>query len=387
MKRIERRRVPALLAVVLAIAPLGGATPLSGQFSSIEPGQTVTGSLTAASPAPSTRGPFQVYQFRARAGDRLTAVMRSTDFDSYLRLGRDVGGITDEIDADDDGGGDTDARVRFTVPEDGVYLLIAQALEEEVTGTFTLLLEPTPAPTTADPRPIQVGQTVSGELAETDAIQDDDDTYYDTWTVDGRAGQRLVVVMESGAFDAFLSIGRTEPGGDFESLASNDDGDQDGDSTNARMRVRVPENGAYEIRANSVGPVTGPYRLTLQEGPAPASVASQRPITPGDEMESRLDEADAALDDDSYYEYWIYSARAGERLTIRMASEDFDTIVGFGRLVGGSFEEIESNDDGPDGTNSELDVEVPRDGDYAIRAGVLGAAVVGAYSVSVTRAR
>ena len=386
MKRIEPGRAVALILVVLALAT-GGAAPLQGQFASIERGQTVSGTLSAVDPVPSTRGPFKVYRFSARAGERLTAVMRSSEFDSYLRLGREVGGITDELDADDDGGGETDARVRFTVPEDGAYLLIAQALEEDGSGDFTLLLEPTAAPTTADPRPIRLGQTVSEALAETDAVQEDDDTYYDTWTVDARAGQRLVVVMESGAFDAFLTLGRTEPGGEFESLASNDDGDQDGDSTNARMRVRIPEDGVYQIRANSVGASTGPYRLTVFEGPAPAAVATQRPITAGEEIESRLDEGDAALDDDSYYEYWIFSARAGERLTIRMASEDFDTIVSFGRLVNATFDEIEANDDGPDGTNSQLDVAVTRDGDYAIRAGVFGAGVVGTYSLSVTRAR
>jgi hypothetical protein len=115
MKRIEPGRAVALVVVMLALAT-GRAAPLQGQFASIERGQTVTGTLSAADPAPSTRGPFKVYQFPARAGERLTAVMRSSEFDSYLRLGREVGGITDELDADDDGGGETDARVRFTVP-------------------------------------------------------------------------------------------------------------------------------------------------------------------------------------------------------------------------------------------------------------------------------
>jgi hypothetical protein len=371
----------------LGLALMAWSSPLQGQFPSIEPGSTVSGVLSGSDPVPSTRGAFKVYQFRARGGDRLTATLRSTDFDSYLRVGRDVGGITDELEADDDGGGDTDARVRFTAPADGVYLLIAQALEPEGRGDFTLVLEPTPAPTTATPRPIRLGQTVAEELAETDAVQEEDDTYFDTWTVDARQGQRLVVVMESSAFDAFLSIGQTEAGGEFESIASNDDGDQTGDSTNARMRVRIPESGTYEIRANSVGTSTGAYRLTLFEGPAPAEVAARQPITAGEEMAGRLDDADAVLEDDSYYEYWIYSARAGDRLTIRMASDDFDTVLAFGRLQGETFEEIESNDDGPDGTNSELEVAVTRDGEYAIRAGVFGAAVVGGYSLSVTRAR
>jgi hypothetical protein len=378
---------PGRLASTLFGLALAWSTPAEAQFAPIEPGTTVEGELTSLDPVPSARGPFKVYQFAARRGERLTATLRSPVFDAYLRLGRDVGGITDELDADDDAAGGTDARLRFSVPADGVYLLIAQSLEEDGGGAFTLGLEPTPVPTTAEPQPVRVGQTVSGELAATDALQEDDDTYYDTWTVEARAGQRLVVLMESGAVDAFLALGRTDAAGEFESLASNDDGDQPGDSTNARMRVRIPESGTYEIRANSIGPTTGAYRLTVFEGPEPAATASRQPIAAGEEVTGRLEETDAALDDDSYYEYWIYPASAGDRLKIRMASEDFDTMVAFGRIVNGAFEEMSANDDGPDGTNSELDVSVPRAGEYAVRASSLGAALFGAYTLTVTRSR
>ena len=80
----------------------------------------------------------------------------------------------------------------------------------------------TPAPTTAEARPIKLGQSVTGELAETDAVQEDDGTYYDTWTVEARAGQRLVATMESDAFDAYLWFGRTVAD-EFTALASTDD--------------------------------------------------------------------------------------------------------------------------------------------------------------------
>ena len=76
MKRSDRRGA-GLLIVALAATSLGAATPLYGQFATIEPGQTVTGTLSELDPVPSTRGAFKVYQFRARAGERLTAVMRS----------------------------------------------------------------------------------------------------------------------------------------------------------------------------------------------------------------------------------------------------------------------------------------------------------------------
>jgi hypothetical protein len=228
---------------------------------------------------------------------------------------------------------------------------------------------------------------MSGELAETDLVSEDDDTYYDRWTLDAREGQRLVVVMESGALDAFVLLGRTEMDGTFTSEASNDDGDQEGDSINARLRVKIPETGSWEIRANSVGPATGPYRLTVFEGPAPAEVAAEQPIAAAEEVGGRLDETDAVLDDDSYHEYWMYEGRAGERLVIRMASDDFDTFLAIGRMGGAGFEEIARNDDGPDGTDSELEVGLPADGTYAIRASSLGAGLVGDYTLLVTRAR
>ena len=390
MKRTHASRGTSSLraaGAALGLAALAAATPVQAQFLSIEAGQTVKNSLSTIDPVPSTRGPFKVYEFQARRGDRLTATMRSAAFDAYLRLVHNVGGITDEVDNDDDGGGDTAARMRFTVPDDGTYLLVAQALEEEGSGAFTLALETTAAPTTAQVRPIRLGQTVTGELAETDAISEDDDTYYDSWTVDVREGQRLVVVMESGAFDAFLSFGRTESDGTFGSDGSNDDGDQNGDSTNARLRVKVGETGTWEIRANSVGTATGPYRLTVFEGPTPPATAAQQAIVGGEEMRGRLDEADAVLDDESYHEYWMYQGRAGEQLVIRMASEDFDTSLAIGRMAKTGFEEISSNDDGPDGTDSEIEITLPANATYAIRANTLGAGLVGDYTVIVTRAR
>ena len=67
---------------------------------------------------------------------------------------------------------------------------------------------------------------------------------------------------------------------------------------------------------------------------------------------------------------------------------DFDTFVGIGRLERGEFEELDSNDDGPDGTtDSELVVTLPADGPYAIRATTIDPGDIGDYTLGVTRAR
>ena len=273
--------------------------------------------------------------------------------------------------------------MRSVLGQDGVYLLIVQSLTQEGTGPFTLYLDPTPEPTTAEAIPLGVGEAVSGELAETDAIDDSDDTYYDVWTVEARAGQRLVAVMESEAFDPFLWFGRIDADGEFEVISSNGDAGVGG-STGTRMRVRAPNTGTYELRANAFRVATGPYRLTLLEAPPPPGSATREPVRVDETMYGELSDGDAVVEGDTSYDYWVHQGRGGERLTIRLESDDFDTFLEFGRLDGDAFMEMDSNDDGSDGTNSELMVSLPADGTYAIRARSLNQGEIGEYVLRVT---
>src|SRR5205807_1098028 len=113
------RRAPLLtLAALVGVFATPPATQAQTQtqFLTIAPGRPVNGTLGPGDPKPSARGPFKVYQFHARQGERLVATLRSTDFDAFLRVGRQLAGITDEIDSGDDNGGSGDARVRFTAP-------------------------------------------------------------------------------------------------------------------------------------------------------------------------------------------------------------------------------------------------------------------------------
>ena len=61
-------------------------------------------------------------------------------------------------------------------------------------------------------------RTFSGSLSSSDAVWDDD-SYYDRWTFSARAGQRLVVTMESDDVDAYLRV----VGRDGNTLESDDD--------------------------------------------------------------------------------------------------------------------------------------------------------------------
>ena len=350
----------------------------------IRVGQTVTGSLGERDPRTTEKGRFRVYRFVGRKGQRLIATMRSNDFDAFLTIARSVSGITDAIATDDDRGGgekNTDARVRFTVPDDGSYLIVAQSLAEDGAGAYTLSLAAAPAAVTTAARPITLGQTVSGSLDETDAVLEDDDTFYDTWLFNGRRGQRVQIEMKADSFDAFLSVGKME-GTEFNSIRTDDDG---GDGTNSKMTITLPDNGQYVIRANEVGTKTGAYTLSITERQAGPTTATPHPIEPNQEVTGTLSDEDPSGEDNSFYDYWTYQGHAGEHLKITMSSDAFDTFVSIGTADGSSYNELAGNDDGPEGTNSVLEFTLPNDGVYTIRAKALSGENEGEYKLKVEK--
>ncbi|HEX8831336.1 MAG TPA: PPC domain-containing protein [Longimicrobium sp.] len=374
MSSFRRGAAAALLMAGAAVPALGqAAIPV------IRVGQTVNGTLAESDPTPRERGRFKAYRFEAAAGRPYLITLRSGDFDAYLRVARNMGGITDVLKEDDDRGGNTDARIRFQAPAAGTYLIVAQALDAEGKGAFTLQLADAPAPVNTAPRPVQLGLAVQGTLADTDAVEEEDDTYYDSYVFRGRAGQRLQVEMSSDSFDTFLKLGRME-NGQFVSKSTDDDGA--GEGTNSRMRVTLEENGEYIIRANSLGTATGPYTLRVTERAAVRPPTPQA-LTAGTDVQGTLAEGDAEADDGALFDYWSFTGRSGQSLTITMASSEFDTMLAVGQMENGQFREISNNDDGPDGTNSRLEVTLPANGEYIIRASSLAAGGLGAYTVRV----
>jgi hypothetical protein len=382
MTQLHRAALTACLlsALPLALHAQPGTEP-------IQVGQSVNGSIAAGDPHVFGRGAFRAYRFQGTAGQRLVATLQSGDFDTFLIVGRVVGPLMDELKSDDDGGEEgTNSRLRVTLPEDGTYLVVAQSFSEDGAGAFSLGLQTAPQPTTGQARPITLGGSVTGELTETDWSEDENDRLYDVWTFRGRAGQRVMARMESGDFDTYLNLGRMQ-NGEFESLSTDDDGGEEG--TNSRLSHVLPEDGEYVIRASSYGDQGGAYTLSLEERVSRAPAAA-RPLEAGRQVEGELDDTDAVLETDgSYYELWSYRGHAGEQLRIRMNSDDFDTYVAIGRMEGGcgDFEEIATMDDGGDGTNTLLEITLPEDGEYVIRANSFSADQTGDYTIVVESSR
>ena len=382
--------LPALLLLAAPAAAQG----------TIRPGQSVTGELAVSDPVLDGGSHFDLWRFRGQAEHTYRVTLRSEDFDAYLVVGSDAGGECGDCAHNDDSGGGTDASLEFTSAADGTYMIRANAFDEEELGRYELILED--EGTQPEHRehesaavtgiPISLGQTVQGELARGDA-KDYGSSYSDTYTYQGRAGETLVITLASEDFDAQLDFGQVTNGECME-LDHDDDG---GEGTNSRLAVTLPEDGAYHVHVGSAeAGQRGRYTLLVERGPAVAEVPpadtmeymtfTLNTIVADQPVEGRLEQGDSRASDESYFDGWSYSGEAGETITIRMQSEDFDTYLAFGRLrEDGGWEEMQTNDDGPDGTNSELTVTLPEAGSYVIRANAFSAGHTGLYTLSVER--
>ncbi|HKG11792.1 MAG TPA: S8 family serine peptidase [Pyrinomonadaceae bacterium] len=235
----------------------GGSCPSSG----ISLGQTVGGTLSGSDCQLSDGSLFDSYTFSGTAGQQISVSMSSPTFDTYLLLLRPDNTLLAE---DDDGGGGTNSRMpassgTITLPATGTYRILANSFSAGVTGGYTLTLSGT-SPVSCASAAISAGQTVSGALANTDCRLADN-SFFDSYSFTGTAGQQVAVSMNSFAFDTYLFL--TGPNG---LVVDDDDG---GGSTNSRIPpgtgfFTLPTSGTYNILANSFSSnTTGTYTLSL----------------------------------------------------------------------------------------------------------------------------
>lgn len=355
-------------ALYLALVPAGARAQ---SLPTLAPGQTVQGRLESGDPALTDRGRFRVYQVRAQAGLRYVVRMDAEEFDAYLTLARPVGGITDYMRYDDDGGEGTNARLRFSVPTTGTYFVVAQSLGSDGTGAFTLSMD-TVQVRPAAVRDVTLGQTVRGTLTESDAEYDDEDGFYQLFRFRGTAGQRVRVRMEAEDFPPVMEVGMMD-GAAFIPL------EDDGSGWGAFTMATLPSTGTFFVRAGGYG--TGDYSLTVEERVVQPIRA--QPIARGRDAAGTLGSGDAELDDGRWVDAYSFAGRAGETVTVTLRSEDFDAYLFLGRMENGAFQQLESNDDSGEGLDSRVTFTVPADGEYVIQATSFGPGAEGGYVVRV----
>jgi hypothetical protein len=257
-------------------------------------GESQSGNIDANIPA-------VTYRFSGSAGDVVTITMSRAggDLNSYLYLLDGQGQLLYE---DNDSGGDNgDAWINFTLPDDGIYLILATRLGQAqgtTSGSYLLALssDATPPPPTVEamepvlppdyqPFPtIGYGQTVQGELSSA--------KFMDIYVFLGQQGDPISVDMlsmngdEANGLDplvVLLDDGRIP-------LLENDD-IVDGVDRNSHLDYTLPRTAYYAIVATrfdqDAGTTAGPYELTLNgpggeetaTTPADTVITTQSPIT------------------------------------------------------------------------------------------------------------
>lgn len=421
-------KAPWMAAALLALAaaapahaqPCGTRT---GGAPTLTAGQTVRGSLAREDFSlpgdrfdgtdPCTGRPYDAYFYEAQAGERLTFVLESRQIDPEITATTSWrGGGTKDV-ADQRGRRGRPLTVTGVVPATGRILIqVASNVSMGRRGafgdyTFTVRsdraggggqrggrAEPAPA---AGGSTLRLGQSASGALDASDGRLTDE-SYFEDFTYTARRGERLVATLSSDDFDAFLHVGRRAADGSLENAVRDDDS---GGGTNARAEYTADRDGPVTLRVNTLGSgESGRFTIQVQAagGPAPApEPAPQGEETAGTDglpvlrlgrpVQGELTQSDGTMDDGSYFDDYHYQGRRGERLVVRLSSDDFDAVLGVIALgADGSLGAPILDDDGGGGTNSRVEYTVQRDGPVVIRANSLSARETGTYTLVVESA-
>ena len=282
----------------------------------------------------------RVWDFDGTAGTDVSVSVSSTDFDPEVSLTSPTGEV---IGTDDDGGAGLDAQLVTNLPVSGRYRVEVRPVSGM--GDYAVVVRTV--------RKLSWGTPATGDLNVDVPGADGVDT--EVWTFDGTAGQYVHVVA---AMDDYAPIVRLlSPIGDEE--ISIDYG--------GRLIAALPQSGEYRIHVESYE--SGSYEIEV------GTVDVVGALTPGGSSRGFLDSGSSG-------EIWTFEGRAGQLIGVEARSDSFDTIA---TLLSPTGEELESDDDGGSGTNSQLAAFLSDSGRYLVEVRSFDG-TGGGYSVALTDA-
>ena len=107
-------------------------------------GATARGSLSEADAMNDEGVSFDAYTFKAKADEKLRFTLISPAFDAFVEVGEDKDGDFNSLAEDDDSLSDTHARLDWTAPRDGTYVVRARSFSPASTGDYVLTVERQP---------------------------------------------------------------------------------------------------------------------------------------------------------------------------------------------------------------------------------------------------
>ena len=139
--------------------------------------------------------------------------------------------------------------------------------------------------------------------------------------MEGLAGQRVRIALNSDAFDTVLGL--TGPGG----FNLENDDEPNSDSLNSLIETVLPADGVYELTVSAYpGSGRGAFRLSTLDMSNPSGGNAQ-PIAYGETINETLAANDQLNFNGAYVDYFSYQGEAGQRLTFDLFSDDIDTVL------------------------------------------------------------
>src|SRR2546427_520280 len=307
--------------------------------------------------------------------------MSSDDLDANLIL-TDASG--NPLARNDDAGGACNAHLSFVMPAAGTYELFANSSSPGELGDFTVSLVQGVTAAARDTTcrgfgrvkgVIQVGQTVKGQLTAGDPLLRADSSYYQRWVLPLEAGRTVTVDLASDDFDSYLLVTH----GRGQKLVENDDG---GGGCNARVVYAATDDHPVRLVVNSAGKLqTGHFTLRVADGARPpepkgscrfralrqqaearaVTAAGAHQIRVGQTLPGQLTTSDSLYPDTTYYQFWQFSPRARQQVTIDLASDEFDPVL----ILRGLDTTVVNHHGGP-GCNARVSLAFPETGPYTI---------------------
>jgi hypothetical protein len=323
----------------------------------LQPGETRGGDLTEDDERLDDGRVIDWYPLRLEKGQRVRLELQSVEFDAFLRMRTPAGGVLENDDLES-----TDAGLVYTAVEPGIAQVGATAFGASERGAYQLVvqeLEP--------PRELEVGSTVNGRLGS-------DGSHTDDYMLSGKAGQMVLVQLESNDFDTVL---RLRADGGFH--AENDDAEPG--TTDSELFYSFLEDGVVTVQAASFSAEEGgSYRLSalrfVSDEDYPTYREGRR-LEIGQEFEGMLTAAAPSAEGRYYHEFTL-AAEEGRLVSVSLTSDLFDPYL---EIYSPSGREFADDDSGGAG-DAYLELEAPESGVYRVRATTYGPGGLGTYAVS-----
>lgn len=284
---------------------------------------SVDGTFGANAPDASNR-----HNVNVEAGQTLEFIVRGDGIDTALnaRLPSGESLYNDDYDG-------LDAGFMRTFTSSGSVEVEARPLSSSDTGSYTLVVREMPPATE-----IAIGDAVTGRLTGGSG---------DRYQITGEAGQQIIIDLRSYDFDAYLTL--VDAAGNE---ISDDDGGDEG--FNSRLQYSFGDAGTVTVTAGSLGSGSeGRYEFSV-EGLDTEQIAQHS---------GELDAGDERAYDGKLFDVYEVEGNAGDTLSVKLESNAFDTVVYVSNPDGTS---LGYNDDGNDGTNSELVVRLYQTGTHKV---------------------